>query len=222
MPDFAAARTLMVDGQLRPNKVSNARLLAAFRRLPRESFVPPAFAGFAYIDDDLRISPAGVWPVRAMCKPLVLARLIQLALPREGETALVVGAGTGYGAALLAACGVQVTALEEDEALVAQGREAVAAAGIAVSFVTGRLSDGCGSTAPYDIVMIEGAVRAIPERLARLVAQNGRLVAVLAPEGGVSVAVLAEPTTGGLSVRPAFDAAAPLLPGLLPAPAFQF
>jgi protein-L-isoaspartate(D-aspartate) O-methyltransferase len=221
-PDFAAARTLMVDGQLRPNKVSNARLLAALRRLPRELFVPPALAEFAYMDDDLRISPAGARPVRAMCKPLVLARLIQLAAPRDGETALVVGAGTGYGAVLLAACGAHVTALEEDEALVAQGRQAAAQSGAEVSFVTGRLADGCSTGAPYDIVLIEGAVRAIPERLARLVAQNGRLVAVLAPAGGMSVAVLAEPTTGGLSVRPAFDAAAPLLPGLLPAPAFQF
>ena len=214
-PDFTAARNLMVDGQLRPNKVSNPRILAAMRRLKREQFVPAAQSAFAYIDDDLKIAPG-----RALCKPLVLARLIQLAAPREGETALVVGAGTGYGAAVLAACGVHVTALEEDPALVAQGRQAVA--GAPVSFVTGRLADGWAEGAPYDLVLIEGAVRAIPERLARLVSQHGRLVTVLAPAGAVSVAVLAEPTTGGLSVRPAFDAAAPLLPQLLPAPAFQF
>jgi protein-L-isoaspartate(D-aspartate) O-methyltransferase len=214
-PDFTAARNLMVDGQLRPNRVSDPRIIAAMRRLPREDFVPASAAPFAYIDDALQIAPG-----RALCKPLVLARLIQLAAPRQGETALVVGAGTGYGAAILAACGVQVTALEEDEALIAQGRAAVQSPG--VTFVTGRLADGAAPGAPFDLVLIEGAVRAIPERIARLVAQNGRLVTVLAPQGGVSVAVLAEPTQGGLSVRPAFDAAAPLLAALLPAPAFQF
>jgi protein-L-isoaspartate(D-aspartate) O-methyltransferase len=216
-PDYEAARNLMVDGQLRPNKVSDPRILAAMRRLPRETFVPPALAPFAYIDDDLKFGAA-----RAMVKPMVLARLIQLAAPRTGETALVVGAGTGYGAAVLAACGVHVTALDQDAALIAQGKKATAACGAPVSFVLGPLADGCAAGAPYDLVVIEGAVRAIPERLARLVAQNGRLVAVITPPGGVSVAVLAEPTTGGLSVRPAFDASAPLLPELLPAPAFAF
>jgi protein-L-isoaspartate(D-aspartate) O-methyltransferase len=211
--------------------VSDPRIIAAMRRLPREDFVPPAAAAFAYIDDALPIPSIsnGATAGRALCKPLVLARLIQLAAPREGETALVVGAGTGYGAAILAACGVQVTALEEDEALIAQGRAAQASAwgcaavqGPGVTFVTGRLADAAVPGAPFDLVLIEGAVRAIPERIARLVAQNGRLVTVVAPENAVSVAVLAEPTQGGLSVRPAFDAAAPLLAALLPAPSFQF
>lgn len=215
LPDFTAARDVMVDGQLRPNRVSDPRIIAAMRTLRREDFVPAAHRAFAYGDEALKF-PGG----RAMMKPLSLARLLQLAAPRAGEAALVIAAGTGYGAAILAACGAQVTALEQDETLLAQGRAVLA--GMGVSLLAGRIAEGCPQGAPYDLVVIEGAVRAIPERLARMVAQTGRLVTILAPEGGVSTAVLAEPTTGGLSVRPVFDAAAPLVPELLPAPSFQF
>lgn len=218
-PDFAAARDVMVDGQLRPNRVTDPRILKAMRELKRENFVPPALAHLAYIEDDLNITPQ-----RVLMRPLVLARLIQLAAPRPGETVLVVGAGAGYGATILAACGVQVTALEEDKTLLELGRHAVAgsAAGASVAFVAGRLAEGWSERAPYDLVFIEGAVRAVPDRIGRQVAQNGRLVTVLAPQGGVGVAVLAEPSAGGLSLRPAFDANTPCLPELLPAPGFSF
>jgi protein-L-isoaspartate(D-aspartate) O-methyltransferase len=209
----------MVDGQLRPNRVTDQRVIASMRQLPRERFVPPQLAPLAYIDDDLKLTNG-----RVLMRPMVLARLIQLAQPRQGETALIVGSGAGYGAAVLAACGVQVTALEQDPSLAALAQQAVAGAASspAIAFVTGKLADGCPDRAPYDLVLIEGAVCAIPDRIGRQVAQNGRLVTVLAPKGSVGVAVVAEPSAGGLSVRPAFDAATPYLPELLPAAAFTF
>jgi protein-L-isoaspartate(D-aspartate) O-methyltransferase len=218
-PDTAAARDIMVDGQLRPNRVTDPRIIDTMRRLPRERFVPAALAPLAYIDDDLKLTAN-----RVLMRPLVLARLIQLAAPRPGETVLVVGAGTGYGAAVLAACGVHVTALEENPDLAALARQtaATAAGNATVNVVTGKLADGCPEHAPYDLVLIEGAVCAIPDRIGRQVAQNGRLVTVLAPKGSHGVAVVAEPSAGGLSVRPAFDAATPYLPELLPAAAFSF
>jgi protein-L-isoaspartate(D-aspartate) O-methyltransferase len=214
--DFAAARDMMVDGQLRPSKVTDTRILEAMRRLRREDFVPPALAGQAYIDADLQVAPG-----RYLLKPLVIARLVQLARPRAGETALVVGAGTGYGAALLAACGVHVTALEEDAALMSVARAATA--GLErMSFIEGRLAAGYAEHAPYDLVLIEGAVRAIPEALGRQVGENGRLVTVLWPVGEASAAVLAEPSTGGVRAQAEFDAGAPLLAPLVPAPEFTF
>lgn len=212
--DFALARNLMVDGQLRPCRVNDRRILDAMRRIPREAYLPADLADSAYVDEDIRL-PSG----RALLKPMVLARLIQLARPREGETALVVGAGSGYGAAVLAACGVHVTALEEDAALLALA-EAQASPG--VTLVKGALAAGHADGAPFDLVMIEGAVREIPEAIARQVSANGRLVTVLAPMGGASVAVLAEPSTGGLRAQPAFDASAPLLAALVPAVGFVF
>jgi protein-L-isoaspartate(D-aspartate) O-methyltransferase len=214
--DFAAARDLMVDGQLRPSKVTDKRILDAMRRLKREDFVPAALAGQAYIDTDLEVAPG-----RYLLKPLVIARLLQLARPRAGETALVVGAGTGYGAALLAACGVQVTALEEDPGLIAAARQATAGLE-GLSFIEGGLAAGYADHAPYDLVLIEGAVRAIPESLARQVGENGRLVTVLWPAGESSTAILAEPSTGGLRAQAEFDAGAKLLAPLMTEPGFTF
>ena len=215
--DYAAARDMMVDGQLRPSKVSDRRILDAMRSLARERFVPTHLAGQANIDDDVQVAPG-----RFLLKPLVIARLIQLARPRAGETALVVGAGTGYGAAVLAACGVQVTALEEDAALLDVARRVADDAVNPIAFVEGRLALGWAARAPYDLVLIEGAVRAIPDALGRQVSPTGRLVTIIWPQGAAAYAALAEHSTGGLRAQAEFDAAAPLLTPLLPPPGFSF
>jgi protein-L-isoaspartate(D-aspartate) O-methyltransferase len=215
----ALARNLMVDGQLRPSRVTDRRILDAMRRLPREEYVPASHRDLAYIDDDVPLGEG-----RVLLKPLVIARLIQLARPREGETVLVVGAGSGYGAALLAACGAQVTALEESAALLqlARGVPADTLATGSITWVEGKLATGHEAGAPYDLVVIEGAVREIPEAIGRQVGVHGRLVCILCGKPGAGVAVLAEPSVGGLRAQAAFDANAPLLPALIPAPAFSF
>ncbi len=136
----------------------------------------------------------------------------------------MIGSGCGYGAAILAACGVHVTALEEDAALLALARAAPAdqeATG-SVTIEAGSLADGHAAGAPYDLVLIEGAAREIPDAIGRQVGAHGRLVAIVCPTGGSPVAVLAEPSVGGLRAHAEFDAAAPLLPGLAPAPVFDF
>ncbi len=217
--DYALARNLMVDGQLRPTRVNDTRILDIMRTLPREAYLPAALAGLAYIDDDVKLGHG-----RVLLKPLVIARLIQLARPRAGEAALLVGSGAGYGAAILAACGVHVTALEEDPALLALARAAPGVPGAAgsVTLVEGKLAEGHAAGAPYDLVLIEGAVQEIPDVIGRQVGEHGRLVAIVCPPGGTGVGVLAEPSVGGLRAHAEFDAAAPLLPGLLPAPGFSF
>ena len=214
--DFGLARNLMVDGQLRPNKVADRRILDAMRSLPRETFVPPSIANLAYIDQDLAVGGG-----RLMLKPLVIARLLQLARPRAGETALVVGSGTGYGAAILAACGVQVTALEQEPALIDIARRALGSHNT-ITLVEGPLADGYAASAPYDLVVIEGAVRSLPDIVGRQVAASGRLVTIIKENGVAGYAALAEPTTGGLRAQAAFDANAALLPGLSPAKSFTF
>src|SRR5438270_2057562 len=105
--DFEDARNRMVDSQIRPNKVTDPRLLRAMRQIPRERFLPPELAAAAYVDEDVPLGRG-----RALMEPMVIGRLLQLAAVTPGEQALVVAAGTGYGSALLAACGVRVTALE--------------------------------------------------------------------------------------------------------------
>jgi protein-L-isoaspartate(D-aspartate) O-methyltransferase len=218
-PDLDAARRHMVDSQIRPNRVSDGRVIAAMRRLPRERFLPAALADRAYIDEDVPLGQG-----RVLIEPLVIARMVQLARPIAGERALVVGAGTGYGAALLDACGLHVTALEQDEALLAIARPALAAFARDVTVVQGPLAAGVTDGGAWDIVLIEGAVPVIPPAIAAQVRRpGGRLVTVLSP-GGVAPGqiVLAEPSVAGLRAQPAFDASTALLPPLVRAPGFVF
>ncbi len=228
-PDFAAARDHMVDGQVRPNKVVDPRIIRAMRTLPRERFLPPHLASLAYVDEDVAL-PGG----RALVEPMVIARLVQLLQVRAGESGLVVGAGTGYGAALLATMGARVTALEDDPALLAIARAALA--GTAVTIVDAPVAAGWPGAAPYDFILIDGAVSAIPDALADQLSPTGRLATVVQEAGnGGGQGVLAEPVqTPGhhpgapgrpahrLRAQPFFDCTTPLLPQLRARPAFTF
>src|SRR5271163_1393028 len=132
--DTQAARTMMVDGQVRPNKVTDPRIIAAMRKIAREKFLPPHCAALAYTDEDVPLGGG-----RYLMEPMVLARLVQTAALRPNENVLVVAAGSGYGAAVLASCGVRVTALEEDPALLSLARTALMTEAPGVSVVAGRL-----------------------------------------------------------------------------------
>ena len=214
----ADARKCMVDSQIRPNKVTDPRILAAMRHLPRERFLPATLDALAYADEDVPLGNG-----RFTIEPMVLARLLQIAAPKEGERALVIAAGTGYGAAVLSQCGPRVTAVEEDEALLAIARVALGAEAPSVNLIAGKLEAGHPAGAPYDVILIEGAVREIPPAIAKqLKTDGGRLVAVIAGAGRTNQAVLAEATPFGLRAQPIFDCGTPAIPSLLPAPAFVF
>jgi len=215
---FAEARNRMVDSQIRPNRVSDPRITGAMRRLPRERFLPPGLAPLAYADEDVPLGKG-----RALMQPMAIARLVQLAAPMPGERALVVAAGVGYGAAILAACGARVVALEEDPALLALARHALTEVAPEVNVIAGSLSAGWPMGAPYDVILLEGAVQEIPPALAQqLRGDGGRLVTVVCTDGRTSQAVLAETAGAGLRAQPMFDCPTPLLPSLVRAPAFAF
>lgn len=213
--DYADARRRMVDGQLRPNKVTDPRLLEAVRDLPRERFLPPALRARAYVDEDVAL-PGG----RAMTEPMVVARLVQLLEPRPGDRALVVGAGTGYGAAVLARMGAAVTAVEEDGALAAIAREAFAAC---LPPAAVRLADRLPSEGEsFDAVLVEGEVPAVPEGVSGLLAEGGRLATVVGAGRRNGVAVLGRRLGGAFTVSPVFDCAVAALPGFAAPARFVF
>jgi protein-L-isoaspartate(D-aspartate) O-methyltransferase len=217
--DFAEARRFMVDGQLRPNRVEDPRIVAALRDLPRERFVPPALAARAYADADIPL-PGG----RAMLKPLVLARLVQLAALKRGERALVLAAGTGFGAALMAAMGATVTAVESDPALLTIARAALPAATPAdsVTIVQADPAQGYAAGAPWDVILIEGGVGEVPSAIEEQLAEGGRLITIGLAGGPPGRALLARRAGGTTTTTVAFDAHAPALPGFAAAPAFAF
>ena len=216
--DFAEARNCMVDSQVRPNKVTDPRIIGAMRRIPRERFVPPHLAALAYADADVPLGDG-----RVLMEPVVIARLVQLTAIAAGERAIVVAAGTGYGAALLAACGARVTALEEATALQTTARTLLAELAPSVSLVAGPLAAGWPPGAPYDVILIDGAVRDIPPAIGeQLRRQSGRLVTVCSGAAGIGQAVLAEATPAGLRTQPMFDCSTPPIPSLLPSLGFVF
>lgn len=217
--DYADARKRMVDGQLRPNRVTDPRVLDAMRDLPREAFLPAAAQARAYADEDVPL-PGG----RSMLAPMALARMVQAAAVRPGDRALVVCSGTGYGAAVLARCGARVTALESDQGLVAIAGRALASSLPAgsVRIEPGRPTEGFAGGAPYDVILVEGEIPALPETIAGQLAEGGRLVTVLGNGRRGGVAVLARRIGGTVSQAPVFDCATAALPEFQPAPGFVF
>lgn len=219
MPDFAAYRRNMIDNQLRPSQVTDATVIAAFSDIPRESFVPGDMAGCAYIDDAVPLGGG-----RYLMEPMICGRLVQALAVKPTDRALVVGAATGYLAAVLARLASSVTALEADIALIETAKRnlAVLDASNAI-FVRGEPKLGHEPGAPYDIVLIDGAVPEVPAALSRQLAEGGRLGAIIEGQGGVSGrAVLMFKRHGAVSHRTLFDAMTPVLPGCAPEPAFVF
>ena len=208
----------MVNSQIRPNKVSDPRILSAMLRIPRERFLTPGVLSLAYADEDIPLGNG-----RYMMEPMVLARLLQAAQLQPDERVLVVGAGPGYGAAVLAACGCRVWALEEDPSLFALARAILPAESPSVTLVSAPLSAGWSADAPYDLILIEGAVRQIPPALiGQLHRETGRVVAVLGGEGRTTQAVMGNLTPAGLGTCVLFDCATPPIPSLRSAPVFEF
>jgi protein-L-isoaspartate(D-aspartate) O-methyltransferase len=219
MTDFAQARRMMVEGQIRTNDVTELNLLAAFDEVPRERFVPERWRAIAYLDRDVPVQEAGA---RCLLKPMVLAKLIQAAEVGEGDLVLDVGCATGYSSAILSKLARRVVALEEDDALAAAAARALAedAAGD-VAVVTGTLAGGWSREAPYDAILLNGSTEVAPQALLDQLADGGRLVVVFgrAPIGRGTVY---RRSGTHVSAHAEFDAVAPLLPGFSKPPAFVF
>ena len=206
----------MVDSQLRTCEVTNQAVLAAFARIPRESFVAPASATLAYVDMDI---PALGARDRLLLAPMTLARLIQAANVRRGEKALDVAGGSGYSATVLAELGARVVALESDAGAIASARRLLATDQF-VSIVAGDLAEGAAG-GPFDVILINGAFERSPERLLGQLAPGGRLVGVDASFGAPK-AILIEEIGGLTSRRVLFDVTAPRLEAFRNSPSFAF
>jgi protein-L-isoaspartate(D-aspartate) O-methyltransferase len=181
MTEFGAARAHMIESQLRPNKVIDARVLDAFGGIRRELFVPDHLRVVAYIDEDLPLGGG-----RYLMEPMVVARLLQAAQIERTDKVMIIGAGTGYEAALAAALARSVIALEEDPELARRVRAALVEHSIAsVSVVEGPLPQGYRPRAPYDVVLFCGAVADVPSEIDTQLAEGGRVLAVVKSANGI-------------------------------------
>ncbi|MBI2716241.1 MAG: protein-L-isoaspartate O-methyltransferase [Rhizobiales bacterium] len=219
MTDFADARRHMVDGQIRPNDVTDLRVLAAMLEVPRERFAPPAATSIAYLDLDLPVGE-GASASRRLLKPMVLAKLFNAAEIKPTDRVLDVGCVTGYAAALLARLAGEVVALEQDAGLAKTAKAALSSLPN-VTVVSGPLVEGWPQGAPYDLIVLEGATEIEPQAFLRQLKDGGRLVCVLGSGPGAT-AMLYRRSGDELGGRPVFSAAAAVLPGFVKPPAFAF
>jgi protein-L-isoaspartate(D-aspartate) O-methyltransferase len=208
--ETATARRVMVERQLRPYDVTDLEVLDRFLAVPREIFLPRHLASVAYSDLSIEAEGGKRWEPA----PLVLARFLQIADIRPYHKVLHVAGGEGYAAALLSGLAGEVVALESEPALVAKARENLAKVGAGdVRLVTGPLAKGAPAEAPFDIILVQGAVESGLEDLLSQLKPDGRLLAFkrLDPTGGMK-AVRIDLSEGRIAgERPVFDAAAPRL-----------
>ena len=223
MIDFALARRMMVDGQVRTSDVTDLRIISAMLALPRERFVPETNAALAYLDLDVPAERATEGEeVRRLLKPMVLAKMVQAAAIKDSDHVLDVGCATGYSSALLGRLAGSVVALEEDRALARSAEEALKSVGASnVSVVTGSLIEGYKAKAPYDVIFVNGAIEVVPHALCEQLKDGGRLVAVVG-RAPTCRAMVYRAVRGDVSGWLIFDAGAPALPGFAKPPAFVF
>jgi protein-L-isoaspartate(D-aspartate) O-methyltransferase len=157
--DFQVARAAMIDSQVRPNDVTDRRLIAAMASMPREAFAPATKAAVAYADVAVETGP-GRW----MMAPRDFAKLANSAAVKDTDRVLDIAPGTGYSTAILSKLAANVVALETEEAMAKTLGETLAKAGAAnVETIFGPLKAGAPSRGPFDVIFVNGAVEEVPK-----------------------------------------------------------
>ncbi len=210
IPDYVAARASMVDTQLRPEGVNFPPVVEAMAAVAREDFVAPGAKPLAYIDRTVSMG-AG----RLMNGPVVLGKLLTEMTPLRGERALVVGCGTGYSATVLRGMGLNVIGLESSPELAGRAREN------GVQVVEGPLEDGWQKGAPYDLILIDGAIEHIPDAIVAQLTGYGRLGAALIDKG-ITRLVVGRRAGDGFGLHSMADSGAAALPGFSKPRTFTF
>ncbi len=217
MLDYAQARRMMVDCQLRTFDVNDNAVLDAFDSVPREAFVPKNQEPFAYIDQPLRLGSAGS-DLRVTPAPMVLGRMIQALKIQPGVAALDVGTGYGYASVLMAQLGATVTAIESIPELVAAAKERLAGK---AKVIEGPLRAGAAGDGPFDAILVNGRVETRPQTLLDQLKDDGRLVCVFGPDRGAKVTVFVR-AGNAFGSRPLFDASLPALADFAQEASFAF
>jgi protein-L-isoaspartate(D-aspartate) O-methyltransferase len=206
--NYQAMRAAMVESQLRTSDVDDQRVIAAMARVPRERFVPAERRAMAYVDRPIPLANG-----RALNPPLATGRLLSEARIAPGEHVLLIGAATGYAAALLVAMGAKVTALEEEGVAVATDA--------GVTHVVGALNAGAPAGAPYDVLLVDGAVAELPGVIVEQLREDGRIVTGVV-ERGVTRLCTGRKVGGSFGLTSLIDMEMVVLPGFAQPARFIF
>jgi protein-L-isoaspartate(D-aspartate) O-methyltransferase len=219
MIDFLSARTNMVDSQLRPNGITDSRILDAMQAIKREDFVPQSQRDIAYMDGDVPLKGAAT--PRYLIEPMAFAQMLQLAEIKSSDRVLDIGAATGYGAAVLSGIAAHVVAVESDANLIAAARINLQAK-VNVTLIEKNLTDGAAQAGPFDLILIEGRVGNVPEGLFAQLTSTGRIIAAVGDRDMAKCCIWTI-VGEGHTRRTAFDISIATLPGFeKPAVGFAF
>jgi protein-L-isoaspartate(D-aspartate) O-methyltransferase len=213
--DYVAMRHAMVASQLRPNAVDDPRVIAAMASIPREHFLPADARLLAYRDGAIPLGNA-----RWANLPMTTGRLLTEARLAASDRVLLIGSAGGYAAAVLAEIVAQVVAVEGDPALAALARDAFVGRP-RVTLVEAPLGDGHADGAPYDVLVIDGAIEAVPPALVAQVVPGGRVVSGVVDQGVIRLAS-GRKTDGGFGLAAFVDSDCVVLPGFTKPQGFRF
>ena len=208
MSDYTLRRTMMVDTQDRPSDVTKFPIIEAMLSVPREAYVPQNMREVAYVGECVELG-AG----RVVLEPRTLAKMLDALDIQQNELVLDIGSALGYSSAVIARMAEAVIALEENEAMASDAQENFMENGADnVVSETGVLAQGAAAHGPYDVVILQGAVEAMPQTILDQVKEGGRIACIFA-EGALGTVKIGYKLEGKITWRFAFNAAAPVLPG---------
>ncbi|TZF82979.1 protein-L-isoaspartate O-methyltransferase family protein [Cognatilysobacter lacus] len=214
-PDYAHARDLMVEQQVRPWDVLDARVLDVLAAMPRELFVPPAYIGAAYADIALPLAHG-----ECMLKPVVAGRALEAIRAQPTDDVLEIGTGSGYVTACLSRMARDVVSIEQHADLAAAARVRLEAQGIANARIEVADALTWHSDRHFDAICVNGAVATIPAHFVSMLKPGGRLFIVRGREPAME-AVLLRNESGGPRIESLFETDIPYLAGAAPVPVFH-
>lgn len=208
MTDFSARRVTMVDTQVRPSDVTKFPIIEAMLTIPREDFVPASLREAAYVGENLDLGGG-----RILLEPRTLAKMLDALALDPAQAVLDLGCGLGYSAAVAARIAGRVVAVEENAGWVDEARAVLAGHGTGnATVVAGPIVAGAPEHAPYDAILIQGAIEILPEAIVAQLKEGGA-IACLFMDGALGVCRLGRKVDGTISWRNIFNATAPVLPG---------
>lgn len=219
MSQHDARRRYMVESQLRTNKVTDTRVLEAFESLPRENFVDKSLESLAYVDEDLDLGKG-----RFLLEPMVFARMVQALELKSSDNILDIGAASGYSTAILSRLAQSVVGIESQSDLAKSGQDNLTEHGVDNAvIIQGSLPHGLPDEAPYNAIIIEGAVEAEPVKLLEQLSDDGVLITVLRPDPAGPGRVVKYVRSGdGFAHSVLFDAQTPVLDEFVSDKGFDF
>ena len=208
MSDFASRRVTMVDTQVRPSDVTKFPIIAAMLEIRREVFMPDAQREAAYVGENIALGGG-----RVVLEARTLAKMLDALDIQPTELVLDIGCGYGYSAAVIAHLAEAVIAVEADETMAAEAQRRLSVEGVDNAVVVaGSLDRGAVKHGPYDAVLVQGGVEAVPDAVLDQIRDGGRMAAIFM-SGALGKAMVGYKSGGRVTWRFAFNAAAPVLPG---------